>query len=287
MHKRNHIFMVKSGLIKRSEAMQLDIDKAITTAKRFLTGKLLQSGLNGYVIGLSGGIDSAVSCALAVAAVGPEKVLGVLMPYRTSSTHSHTDALTLVKQLGIDHRRIEISPMIDAYYAKIDVSNRMRACNKMARERMSILFDVAHETGRLVLGTGNRTEICLGYTTWYGDSACSLNPIGELYKTEVRQVAARLDIPQAIIDKPPTADLWEGQTDEGEIGVTYAQIDALLLRLVDDGEHSMAVLEKEGFPTTEISRVISMLNRNAFKRKLPDIAPLGRSDIPENIQPGE
>ncbi len=264
--------------------MQLDIDKAITTIKRFLTGKLLQSGLDGYVIGLSGGIDSAVSCALAVEAVGREKVLGILMPYRTSSEHSHTDAGTLVEQLGIEHRRIDISPMIDAYFHTIDDSNRLRAGNKMARERMAILFDIAHETGRLVLGTGNRTEICLGYTTWYGDAACSLNPIGELYKTEVRAVAAKLGIPRAIIDKPPTADLWAGQTDEGEIGVTYAQIDKLLRRLVDEGEHSMAVLEKEGFPTTEISQVVSRLNRNAFKRKLPDIAPLGRDGVPDNIQ---
>ncbi len=267
--------------------MQLDIDKAITTIKRFLTGKLLQSGQGGYVIGLSGGIDSAVSCSLAVEAVGKDKVLGILMPYRTSSEHSHTDAGTLVEKLGIDHRRIEISPMIDAYYSKIDDSNRVRAGNKMARERMSILFDIAHETGRLVLGTGNRTEICLGYTTWYGDSACSLNPIGELYKSEVRQIAAKLGVPQEIIDKPPSADLWVGQTDESEIGVTYAQIDALLRRIVDDDEHSMDVLEREGFPRTEISTVVSMLNRNAFKRKLPDIAPLGRAGVPENIQLGQ
>ena len=261
-----------------------DLDKSLTTSKRFLTGKLLQSGMSGYVVGLSGGIDSAVSCALAVEAVGAEKVLGLIMPYRTSSADSAADAQRLIDKLGINSRRIDISPMIDAYYPTIDASNRLRAGNKMARERMAILFDVAHETGRLVLGTGNRTEICLGYTTWFGDSACSLNPIGELYKSEIRAAAARLALPQEIIDKPPSADLWSGQTDEGEIGVTYELIDRILRRLIDDGERSLARLEREGFDAADVSRIISMLNRNAFKRRLPDTAPLGRLAIPDNLQ---
>lgn len=261
-----------------------DADTAIVTIKRFITGKLLGSGLNGYVIGLSGGIDSALSAALAVAAVGREKVLGILMPYKTSSESSVADAMELVNKLGIEHRRIDISPMIDAYYGVIDETTHLRAGNKMARERMSILFDIAHETGRLVLGTGNRTEICLGYTTWYGDSACSINPLGELYKTEVRQIAKILGIPESIIAKPPTADLWAGQTDEGEIGVTYNKIDQLLKRLIDDRVRSIALLETEGFERTDISRVISFLNRNAFKRRLPDVAPIGRVPVPDNIQ---
>lgn len=263
---------------------RLEIEGAITVIKRFLTGKLLQSGLEGYVVGLSGGIDSAVATALAVEAVGPEKVLAVIMPYRTSSERSVLDAGRLVEQLGIDHRRIDISPMIDAYYEKIDDSKRVRAGNKMARERMAILFDIAHETNRLVLGTGNRTEIALGYTTWYGDSACSVNPNADLYKHEIRSAARKLGIPEDIITKPPSADLWKDQTDEGEIGVTYEQIDALLERMVDDGETSMAILEGEGFRATDISRVVSLINRNSFKRHLPEIAPLGRSPIPDHVQ---
>ncbi|RME19488.1 MAG: NAD+ synthase [Candidatus Zixiibacteriota bacterium] len=257
--------------------------EAITAITRFLNGQLMASGLSGYVVGLSGGIDSAVSAALAVKAVGAEKVLGLLMPYRTSSPESVRDALEVVKTLGIEHRQIDISPMIDAYFPSIDDSLRIRAGNKMARERMSILFDVAHETSRLVLGTGNRTEICLGYTTWYGDAACSVNPIGELYKTEVRAVARELGIPEVVITKPPTADLWAGQTDEGEIGVTYEQIDKLLRRLVDDGVTSMKTLETEGFSTADISRVVSLMNRNAFKRRLPPVAPLGRQPIPDEL----
>ena len=265
-------------------AEPLAIDRAITTILRFITGKLLQSGQSGYVVGLSGGIDSALATALAVQAVGREKVLAVMMPYKTSSPASTEDARLLIDQLAIENRLIDISPMIDAYYPQITESNQLRSGNKMARERMAILFDIAHETGRLVLGTGNRTEISLGYTTLYGDSACSLNPIGDLYKSEVREAALLLNIPERIISKPPSADLWEGQTDEDEIGVTYEKIDNLLRRLVDDGVTSMEALQANGFSTTEISRVTSLLNRNAFKRALPEIAPLGRVAIPQRLQ---
>jgi len=263
---------------------KFDIDHTITTIKDFISSKLLQSGMRGFVVGLSGGIDSAVSAALAVNAVGKNKVLALFMPYRTSSESSSADAVNLVIKLGIDHRRVDISPMIDAYFRDINKVNRLRLGNKMARERMAILFDVAQELDRLVLGTSNRTEICLGYTTWYGDSACSINPIGELYKTEVRQVAEALDIPDHIINKVPTADLWVGQTDEGEIGVTYEQIDRLLRRLIDDGVTSLSTLEREGFNLADLNRVVSLLNRNSFKRRVPDIASLGRKPVPDNIE---
>ena len=262
----------------------LVIDQAIRTILRFITGKMLQSGLDGYVVGLSGGIDSSLSATLAVNAVGKEKVLGVMMPYRTSASTSLEDAHLLAEQLGIEHRVVDISPMINAYFPEITVDLKIRGGNKMARERMSVLFDIAHETNRLVLGTGNRTEICLGYTTLFGDAACSVNPVGELYKSEVREAARALGVPERIIAKPPSADLWEGQTDEGEIGVTYEMIDRLLHRLVDDGETSMEKLEAEGFHTTDISRVVSLMNRNAFKRAMPEIAPLGRGIIPQQLQ---
>ncbi len=259
--------------------------QAITTMQRFITGKLLQSGLSGYVIGLSGGIDSAVAAALAVRAVGPDKLFGVLLPYKSSAAHSESDARLLANQLGLQSKMVDISPMIDAYFGgDITPDLRTRAGNKMARERMAILFDVAHQMNRLVLGTGNRTEICLGYTTWYGDSACSVNPVGELYKSELRTIAEMLQVPESIRKKHPTADLWEGQTDEGEIGVAYDRIDDILRRIVDRGETSMAALEADGFTTTEISRIVSMLTRNAFKRHLPDIAPLGKKPIPDIIQ---
>ncbi len=263
---------------------EIDLTTTITTITRFLKGKLLEVGMGGYVVGLSGGIDSALSAALAVRAVGPDKVLGVLMPYRSSPEASVNDALDLVAKLGIQHRRVDITPMIDAYFPNLSEENKIRTGNKMARERMAILFDIAHELDRLVLGTGNRTEICLGYTTWYGDSACSLNPIGQLYKGEVRSLARELGVPEVIITKAPSADLWQGQTDENEIGVTYDQIDAILRRLVDDRELSISQLESEGFAAVDISRVVSLSNRNAFKRALPDVPDLGKSAIPTDIR---
>ncbi|HKK21881.1 MAG TPA: NAD+ synthase, partial [candidate division Zixibacteria bacterium] len=265
-------------------ADKFDADKALVTIRRFISGKLLQSGLDGYIVGMSGGIDSSLAAALAVEAVGKAKVFGMLMPYRTSSESAVKDALEVVTKYGFEYKQIDISPMIDAYFPEIDESNRIRAGNKMARERMSIVFDVAHQMQRLVLGTSNRTEIALGYTTWYGDSACSINPIGQLYKTEVRQLAKLLGLPESVINKPPSADLWRGQTDEGEIGVTYNQMDTLLKLLVDDGVLSMNRLEENGFSSPDISRVVSLLNRNSFKRRLPDIAPLGRNSVPDNIQ---
>ena len=190
----------------------------------------------------------------------------------------------LIEKLSIEYRKVDISAMVDAYFDRIGQANEIRRGNKMARERMSILFDAAHEMNRLVLGTGNRTEICLGYTTWYGDAACSVNPIGELYKTEVRLLAAELGIPQTIITKPPSADLWEGQTDEGEIGVTYEKLDRLLVRLVDDGEKSLARLRSEGFEKADITRVVSLLTKFSFKRHVPEIAPLGRAPVPDHIR---
>jgi len=262
----------------------ISLDESRTTIKRFITGQLLRSSLDGYVVGLSGGIDSAVSCALAVEAVGADKVLAVMMPFRTSNPDSLAHAQELAEQLGIESRTVDITPMIDAYFDKITPDIGIRAGNKMARERMSILFDVAYDKRRLVLGTGNRTEIALGYTTLFGDSACSVNPIGELYKTDVRQLAEALNVPESIRVKPPSADLWVGQTDEGEIGVTYATIDALLARIIDDGVTSMTALTSEGFVETDISKVISLINRNSFKRQLPEIAPLGRGPIPQRVQ---
>jgi len=261
----------------------LDIYQSITLIKNFITEQLQATGLTGYVVGLSGGIDSALSASLAVATVGPERVLGVIMPYRGSAPSSQADAEELVQKLGIDHRIVNISPMIDAYYLEISPDLRLRAGNKMARERMSILFDIAHELNRLVLGTGNRTEICLGYTTLYGDAACSINPIGQLYKTEVRLLAREMGMPESILTKPPSADLWADQTDEGEIGVTYDDIDTILKNIIDAQVTSMPSLLKTGIREEHIERVVELLNRNAFKRNLPPEASLGRAPIPRRV----
>lgn len=265
-------------------ANRLDLNIAATTIRRFITGKLLESGLSGYVIGLSGGVDSALVASLAVKAVGSEKVFGLILPYRTSTPDSVQHASLLANKLGIQTRALDISPMLDAFFGTSESVDRVRLGNKAARERMSILFDAAHERSALVLGTSNRTEICLGYTTWFGDSAASVNPIAELYKGEVLAMAELLEIPAEILRKKPSADLWPGQTDEDEIGVSYRQIDRILSRIIDEGECSMAAMSAEGIDTIELSRVVSLVNRNAFKRSMPAIAPLGRTAVPQKIQ---
>jgi NAD+ synthase len=174
--------------------------------------------------------------------------------------------------------------MIDVYYNTINESNRMRAGNKMARERMSILFDKAFEMNRMVLGTGNRTEIALGYTTWYGDAACSIDPIGQLYKGEVREVAKLAGVPDSTINKPPSADLWIGQTDEDEIGINYSKIDKLLKLIIDEKIISKKELTEQDFDISEIELVINLLNKNSFKRNLPGVADIKRVDIPDKIR---
>ncbi|HVP06402.1 MAG TPA: NAD+ synthase [Candidatus Acidoferrum sp.] len=265
----------------------MELHKTLDVCCRFTTGKLLESGLSGYVVGLSGGIDSALSAAIAVRALGAQKLLAVIMPYRLTPSRATEDAISLAKSLGVEYRVIDISPMIDAYFPVSDYALRLRIGNKMARERMSILFDLAQSMSHLVLGTSNRTEIALGYSTWYGDSACSVNPIGQLYKSDVRALAQFLDIPESIRTKAPSAELWHGQTDEGEIGVTYDVLDRLLERILDDGVTSMAMLEKEGFDRPQVSRVVSMINRTSYKRSQPAVVPLGRVPIPDRIQLAE
>ncbi|RKX19790.1 MAG: NAD(+) synthetase [Candidatus Zixiibacteriota bacterium] len=269
---------------ERNQKLKIDIEQAVNISKKFITNKLLESGLDGYVVGMSGGIDSAVSAALAVNAVGAEKVYAVLMPYKSSSKDSVDDAMEFVEKFGVKSEKIEITPMIDAYYKDTSQINKVRAGNKMARERMSILFDLSQNMNYLVLGTGNRTEIALGYTTWFGDSACSINPIGQFYKTEIRQIAKILGIPESIINKAPSADLWEGQTDENEIGIKYEQIDKLLMKIIDENISSMPELISHGFDKTDIDHLISLINRYSFKRDLPEISQIGRKNIPKTIE---
>jgi NAD+ synthase len=266
------------------EAMMIDESAVAEKLEVFTADKLRQSGLDGYVIGLSGGVDSALSASVAARSVGPEKVLGLMMPYSRSSRASISDAEGLAAKLGIKSENIDISPMIDAYYGQIENIDQIRSGNKMARERMSILFDRAYQMNRLVLGTSNRTEICLGYGTWYGDVACSINPIGMLYKTQVRQMAAYYDVPNTILNKTPSADLWPGQTDEAELGLEYEKVDRLLFMMIDRDVRSRAELNQAGFEDTFIDRAASLLNKFYFKRHLPEIADLGLKPVPDRIE---
>jgi NAD+ synthase len=234
----------------------------------FIKDQLEAAGLERLIVGLSGGIDSAASAYLAVRALGPDRVKAYLMPYRTSSPQSKAHALLAAQDLGVEAREIGIAPMVDPYIEQFPDMDRMRKGNLMARARMMVLYDQSAAHGALVLGTGNKTEALLGYTTLWGDMACAFTPLGDLYKTEVRQLARYLGVPQEIIEKKPSADLWEGQTDEEEIGLTYEEMDELLVRLVDQGLRADEVA-RLGFEREKVERIESLIRASEFKRRMP------------------
>ncbi len=244
----------------------------------FIRETMAAAGRERLVLGLSGGIDSAVAAGLAARAVGAEHGLRVLLPYASRSDASRVDAEAVATHLGLSTETITITSMADAYLTTTRDADPVRRGNVMARSRMIILYDLSARDGSLVLGTGNRTEALLGYTTLYGDNACALNPVGQLYKTEIRLLAAWLDLPAAVLTKAPSADLWEGQTDEGELGVTYAVADEILHALIDDGrsESRVAALGHDpGVVTMLAERVAAM----AYKRRGVPVAVFpGRRD---------
>jgi len=244
----------------------------------FINTEIKRSGYSRAVINLSGGVDSAVACVLAVEALGSENVLALRLPYKTSSPDSLEHAQLLIDQLKISSKTISISDMVDPLIEAFPNMSNTRRGNIMARMRMIVGYDQSEDFHGLVIGTGNKTEILLGYTTIYGDSACALNPIGDLYKTQVRQLAGELDIPSVIIDKPPSADLWEGQTDEGELGFTYEKVDQLLYLLVDQ-RYSPSECVAEGFEESFVKKVTSRIQRSQFKRSLPPIAKISSRTI--------
>jgi len=240
---------------------------------RFIRNEITRTGFKRAVMGLSGGIDSSVVAALAVKALGPESVLCVTMPYKTSSDETRQDSKTVVDALGMQSLDIPITAQIDAYFSAIPNASRMRLANKCARERMTILYDQSAAFEGLVLGTSNKTELLLGYGTQFGDLASAINPVGDLYKTQLRQLAAHLELPAQILGKAPSGDLWVGQTDEGELGFTYSEVDRLLVLMVDR-RWQPAQLVRAGFDAEFIERVVHLIRRNQYKRRLPVIAKL-------------
>jgi NAD+ synthase len=238
---------------------------------RFIKDETVNAGFTKAIIGISGGVDSAVSAALASEALGKENVLGVMIPYRTSNPKSVEDAMLVVQATGIRSEIVDITKMVDGYCEEYKVTDSLRRGNVMARMRMIVLYDLSAREKALVVGTSNKTEILVGYGTQHGDLACAINPLGDLYKSQIWQLAETLGIPKPVVEKAPSADLWEGQTDETEMGVTYAQLDALLFEMIDE-RHSEEELLHLGFEETLIKKVQRMIQKNQFKRRPPLIA---------------
>ena len=260
------------------------IDLAINTdlARRILTGfirsEIGRIGLKRAVVGLSGGVDSALSCFLAAEALGPENVLAVRMPYRTSSRESLEHAQMVIDATAVRSLTVDITEMVEPYFARFPEMDKRRRGNMMARSRMMVLYDQSAAFGGLVVGTSNKTEILLGYSTLYGDSAYAINPIGDLYKTQVWQLSEAVGVPEVIIKKAPTADLWAGQTDEQELGFSYREADRLLYLLVDRRYTPQECIE-EGFDEAFVQAVVRRMRRNHFKRLMPPIAKLSNRTI--------
>jgi NAD+ synthase len=269
------------------DELAIDTDVARRVIGEFIRAQLAQAGFERAVLGLSGGIDSALVAYLVAEAIGADRLLCVLMPYRTSSAASLTDADEVVGRLGCSRELVDISPMVDAYYGRADerpatgavgvegpAASPVRRGNFMARMRMSVLYDRSVTWGGLVVGTGNKTEALIGYTTLFGDSACAFAPIGDLYKSQVRQLAAAVGVPDPIIRKAPSADLWPGQTDEAEAGFSYPLLDRLLFWMVDRRRNEDELVAK-GFDPVLVERVGRMVAAAEFKRQVPPVAKLG------------
>lgn len=250
---------------------------------RFIADEVRKVGIERVVVGLSGGVDSSLSAMLAAEALGPTNVLGIKMPYRTSSAESLQHADSVASAAGIETMTIDITPQIDAYFDRFPDADRMRRGNKMARERMTILYDHSARWHALVLGTSNKTELLLGYGTLHGDMASAVNPLGDLYKTQVWSLAAHVGVPPEIVDKQPSADLWRGQTDEAELGFGYRQVDQLLYLMVDQ-RYSTEELIGAGFPESFVRRVTSMVRNSQFKRRLPVIAKISNRTIDRDFR---
>ena len=244
----------------------------------FIRDEVHKTGFKRAVLGLSGGIDSALVAFLTAEALGKENVKVYRMPYRTSSPNSLSDAQAVIEALGVPHETVEITDMVEPLFKRFPEMSHQRRGNIMARERMIILYDQSAEFSGLVVGTSNKTEFLLGYTTIFGDSAAAIQPIADLYKYQIRQLSKYVGVPQSILDKAPSADLWEGQTDEGELGYSYNLVDQLLFLLVDERYRPEECVE-EGFPKQFVEKVWRQVRMNHYKRTMPNVPKLSSRTI--------
>ncbi|MEX1072233.1 MAG: NAD+ synthase [Chloroflexota bacterium] len=256
---------------------EIDAAQAIEVITAFISSQLRQTGFSRLVVGLSGGVDSATVAYLAARAIGPDNLLAVRMPFRSSSAESETDAMRVVAALGCQTERVDITPMVEPMLALISGPDagalQVRRGNVMARQRMIVLYDRSAAFDALVAGTGNKTEALLGYGTLHGDMAAAIAPIGDLYKSQLRAVAGLLGVPDEILAKPPSADLWPGQTDEGELGAGYDDLDRVLFALVDR-RWSIERCAAAGLDPELVAWVARRVAVNEFKRQVPPVAKL-------------
>jgi len=273
---------VESTHLIRKSPLLIKEEHAARVLEIFLREELRRTGLAKAVIGLSGGVDSALSTYLAARALGPENVHVVLMPYKASSPESLSDAMTIVNDLKLPHEIFEITGAADAFIEITEQTgkkmDKLRRGNMFARMRMITLYDRSQSLGALVIGTSNKTESLLGYTTLFGDNASAINPLGDLYKTQVWQLSKYVGVPEQIVTKSPSADLWPGQTDEAEMGISYHEVDELLFYMVDE-RLSDEVLTDRGFDPKFIARIRKMIQRSQFKRRPPIIAKISSRTI--------
>jgi NAD+ synthase len=267
------------------EVDPLRIDAALVTEilVRFIRAETYRTGFRRGVVGLSGGIDSTVVTYLAASALGPDNVLAVTMPYKTSSAATRRDSAAVIERLGVRSVDLPITDQVDAYFAMLPDATQLRRANKSARERMTILYDQSAAFQALVLGTSNKSELLLGYGTQFGDMASAINPIGDLYKRQLYPLAEFLEVPESIRTKEPTGDLWVGQTDAGELGFSYQQVDRLLYLMIDRRMDRAALLAA-GFEADFTDRVAEMVRRNHYKRRLPIIAKLSHRTMDRDFR---
>ncbi|MDX1614318.1 MAG: NAD+ synthase [Candidatus Promineifilaceae bacterium] len=261
-----------------TEGLRIDSQVAELVITRFIRNEVGKAGFSRVVLGLSGGIDSAVGCYLAAKALGPDNVLALRMPHEVSSPESLEHAELVIDELQVASDTVDISPMVRSVEEAVGEMSPSRRGNIMARMRMLILYDRSAAWNALVLGTSNKSELLLGYGTIYGDLASAVNPIGDLYKTQVRQLAHFMGVPQAIIDKQPSADLVPGQTDEQDLGFTYADVDRLLYLLVDE-RYQLEEAIGAGFDRSFVDVAWQKVRRSQFKRSLPIIPKISSRTI--------